>query len=79
MRALEEVSSWPNREELYIRLFKEAVKTHAKEVDSLLEFWEHCVDRRARIHNLAAKNLLQLYVSSSHVELTVEELDFSSL
>ena len=56
LRALEEGTPWSNKAELYIGLLKEAVRKDMHESNSPLCLWDYCVERRARINNLTAKN-----------------------
>ena len=60
LRALEEGTQHANCTELLIGLAKEAVRKGMKEAGSPLVPWDHCAERRARISNLAAKDLFQL-------------------
>jgi hypothetical protein len=60
LRVLEENTPWANRAKLYIGLVKEAVRKDMKESDCPIALWDYCAERRVRIHNLTAKNLLQL-------------------
>ena len=61
LRVLEEGTPWANKAELYIGLIKEAVRKELKESCCPIPFWDYCVERRARINNLAAKDLFQLH------------------
>ena len=81
LRVLKEGTSWANREELYVGLLKlkEKVRKDTKEKDLLLAFWGYGVKWKARAHNIASKNLLQLHGSNIYVELTSEEGRFSNL
>ena len=79
LRVLEEGTPWSNRAELYIGLIKEAVSKNMREADSPLVFWDYCMERRARVHNLTARNLFQLHGSNPHTVLTKEEGDISNL
>ena len=79
LRALEEGTQWANRAELYIGLIKEAVRKDMKDSNCPLAFWDYCVERRARINNLTAKNLFQLHGSNAHTATLGEEGDISSL
>ena len=60
LRILEESTQWANRAELYIGLFKEAIRKDLAEANSPLKFWDYCAERRAKIHNLTPKDLFQL-------------------
>ena len=79
LRVLEEGTPWSNRAELYIGLIKESVSKDMREADSPLVFWDYCTERRARVHNLTARNLFQLHGSNPHTVLTKEEGDISNL
>ena len=50
-----------------------------KEANCPLAFWDYCIERRARINNLTAKDLFSLHGTNAHTELTGEEGDISSL
>jgi hypothetical protein len=79
LRVLEEGTPWANKAELYIGLIKEAVRKDMKESDSPLAFWDYCVERRARINNLTAKDLFTLHGTNAHTALTGEDGDISNL
>jgi hypothetical protein len=79
LRVLEEGTPWANKAELYIGLIKEAVRKDMKESDCPLAFWDYCVERRARINNLTAKDIFKLHGTTAHTALTGEEGDISNL
>jgi hypothetical protein len=79
LRILEENTPWANKAELYIGILKEAVRKDTKEANSPIAFWDYCLERRARINNLTAKNLFSLHSTSPHTALTGEEGDISTL
>ena len=79
LRALEEGTPWSNRAELYIGIIKEAVRRDMKESNCPLAFWDYCVERRARINNLTAKDLFQLHGTTAHTATLHEDGDISSL
>ena len=60
-------------------LIKSAVSKDMKESNCPLAFWDYCVERRARINNLTARNLFQLHGTNPHTALTGTEGDISSL
>ena len=60
LRILEESKQWANRAELYIGLFKEAVRQDLSRTNSPLSLWDYCAERCARIHNVTPRNLFQL-------------------
>ena len=73
LRVLEENTPWANKAELYIGLMKEAVRKDMRSSNSPLAFWDYCMERRARINKLTAKDLFSLHGSSAHTCLTGEE------
>ena len=79
LKFLEEGTPWANKAELYIGLIKEAVRKDMKESDCPLAFWDYCVERRARINNLTAKDLFTLHGTNAHTALTGEDGDISNL
>jgi hypothetical protein len=79
LRVLEEGTPWANKAELYIGLVKEAVRKDMKVSNCPLAFWDYCVERRARINNLTARNLFQLHGTNSHTSTTGDEGDISNL
>jgi hypothetical protein len=79
LRVLEEGTPWANKAELYIGLIKAAVSKDMKESNCPLAFWDYCIERRARINNLTARNLFQLHGTNPHTALTGSEGDISSL
>ena len=79
LRALEEGTPWSNKAELYIGLIKEAVRKDMHKSNSPLCFWDYCVERRARINNLTAKNAFRLHGSTPHTLTIGDEGDISNL
>ena len=79
LRVLETGTPWANRAELCIGLMKEAVCKDMREADSPLAFWDYCIERRARVHNLTAKDMFQLHGTNPYAALTKEEGDISNL
>ena len=79
LRVLEENAPWANKAELHISIIKEAVRKDMKESNCPLAFWDYCMERRARINNLTAKDLFSLHGSNAHTALTDEEGDASAL
>ena len=79
LRALEEGTPWSKKAELYIGLIKEAVRKDIHETNSPLCLWDYCVERRARINNLPAKNAFKLHGSTPHTVTTCDEGDISNL
>ena len=79
LRALEEGTPWSNKVELYIGLLKEAVWKDMREPDLPMCLWDYCVERRARINNLMAKDNFKLHGMTPHTATLAEEGDISSL
>ncbi len=79
MRVLEEGTPWANKAELYIGLIKEAVRKDMKASNCPLAFWDYCVERRAHINNLTAKDSFKLHGSNAHTALIGEDGDISNL
>ena len=68
-----------NKAELYNGLIKEAVRNDIHESNSPLCFWDYCVERRAGINNLIAKNAFRLHGSTPHTLTTGDEGDILNL
>jgi hypothetical protein len=79
LRALEECTPWANKAELYFGLLKEAVMKDMKDQDSPMVFRDYCTERRARIHNLAAKSNFKLHGSDPYTLTLGEEENISNL
>ena len=60
LRILEESTQWANRAELYIGIFKEAVRSDLRRTNSPMSLWDYCAERQALIHNVLPKSLFQL-------------------
>ena len=79
LQALEEGTPWSNKAELYIGLLKEAVHKDMRESDSPMSLWDYCVERRARINNLTAKDNFMLHGTTPCTMTLAVEGDISSL
>ena len=66
LRALEEGTPWSNKAELYFGLLKEAVRKDTHASNSLMILGDFCVERRARINNLTAKDNFKLHGTMPH-------------
>ena len=60
LRLLEEETPWANRAELMIGYLKAAVRKDLMKSNCPLYLWDYCIERRVRINNLTAKNLIAL-------------------
>jgi hypothetical protein len=79
LRVLEEGTPWANKAELYIGLLKESVRKDMRESNSPLSFWDYCCERRARIHNLTAKDAFRLHGTNPYTATLNEEGDISNI
>ena len=79
LRALEEGTPWSNKAQLYIGLLKEAVRKDMHKTNSPMILWDYCVEQRARINNLTAKDNFKLHGTTLHTATMAEEGDISSL
>ena len=79
LRMLKGSTQWANRDELYVGLFKEAVRKYMLQENSLLVFWNYCAERRAAITNMTAKDLFQLQGQTPHFATFGEEGDISNI
>jgi hypothetical protein len=79
LRVLEEGTPWANKAELYIGLIKEAVRKDMKRSNCPLAFWDYCVERRARIHNMISKDTFKLRGTNPHTDVMGEDGDISNL
>ena len=75
---LKRATQWVNLTELYICLLKEAVCKDMKESDSLLRFWDYCVEQRVLINNLTSKNLFQLNGAHANLKIVGDASDISN-
>ena len=66
LRLLETGTPWDNRAELYIGLMKEEVRKDMKEYDCPMILWDYCIERRARVNNLTAKDAFKLKRTNAH-------------
>ena len=64
---------------MYVRLIKEAVRKDTKASNSPFKFWDYCVERRAFINDLTAKNLFQLDGTNANSKITGDEGDIANL
>ena len=72
-------TQWDNRAELYVGLFKEAVRKDMLQENSPLVFWDYCAERRSDITNMMAKDLFQLQGQTPHFATFGEEGDISNI
>lgn len=79
LRILEEATQWANRAELYIRIFKEAIRKDLREQNCPMVFWDYCAERRARIHNVTPRDLFQLNGNTPTVATFGVQGDISNL
>ena len=59
IRILETGTQWANHAQLYIGLFKEAVRRDLRMTDAPMVSWDYCIERWSQIHNSVPHKLLQ--------------------
>ena len=79
LRILEESTQWANRAELYIGIFKEAIRKDLHRTNSPMCLWDYCAERRMRIHNVTPRDLFQLNGNTPTVATFGEQGDISNL
>ena len=79
LRQLERGTPWSNRAELYIGLLKRAIKKDLKESNCPLVLWDYCAERRAKVHNVTAKDLFQLQGQTPSYHVHGVEPDISNI
>ena len=79
LRILEESTQWANRAELYIGLFKKAIRRDLRLSNCPMVLWDYCAQRRALIHNLTPRNLFQLEKQTPYQITTGTQGDISNL
>ena len=77
LRVLEDSTQWANMAELYVGLFKEAVRKDMLQENYLLVFCDYCAERIAAITKITAKDLFQLQGQTPHFTTFDEEGDIS--
>ena len=66
MRVLEEQTPWANRYELYISLFKEAVRRDLRLSHSPMVLWDYCMEQHSFIKNDVPFPLFQNHGFTTH-------------
>lgn len=79
LRILEENTPWANRAELYIGLFKEAVRKDLRTSDAPMVLWDYCMERRAQIHNAIPRPLFQSQGNTPHEATFGQQGDISNI
>ena len=79
LKILEESTQWADLAERYIGLLKTAVSNEMNRVDCPLALWNYCVDWRVRVHNVVAKDSINLDGGNPHTITTGETADISNL
>ena len=79
LKVLEAQTQWANRAELYIGLIKEATRKDMRASGSALVLWDYCMERRALIYQVTAKNLFQLNGTTPHTFTFGTDADISNL
>lgn len=70
---------WSNKAKLYIGLMKEAIQKDMKEAGTPVPFWDYCLEWRAQINNLVAKDRFNLHGQNPYTLTTGETGDISNI
>jgi len=65
VKVMEENTTCTNKAELYVGIFKEALRKDMNISDCPIVFWLHCAERRPRIINITERNLFVLQGTNS--------------
>jgi hypothetical protein len=79
LKVLEAQTQWANWAELYIGLIKEATRKDMRASGLPLVLWDYCMERRALIYQVMAKNLFQLNGTTPHTFTFGTDADISNL
>ncbi len=79
LKVLEAQNQWANRAELYIGLIKEATRKDMRAFGLPLVLWDYCMECRALIYQVTAKNLFQQNETTPHTFTFGTDADFSNL
>jgi hypothetical protein len=79
LKVLEAQTQWANQAELYIGLIKEATRKVMQASGLPLVLWDYCMERRALIYQVTAKNLFQLNGRTPHTFTFGTDADISNL
>jgi hypothetical protein len=81
LKVLEAQTQWANRAELYIGLIiiKEATRKDMQASNLPLVLWDYCMECRALIYQVTAKNLFQLNGTTPHTFTFGMDADISNL
>ena len=79
LRLLETGTPWANRAELYIGLVKEAVRKDMKECECPMRLSDYCIERRAQVNNITAKDAFKLKGTNAHSATLGDTGDISNI
>jgi hypothetical protein len=79
LKVLEAQTQWANQAELYIGLIKEATRMDIQASGLPLVLWDYCMEHRALIYQVMAKNLFQLNGTTPHTFTFGTDADISNL
>ena len=79
VKQIEPNTPWSNRAERYIGMFKQAVRDLLHETNCPMRLWDYCVEYKARINNVTARNLYQLGSMTPYQTIYQKEPDISNL
>jgi hypothetical protein len=79
LKVLEAQTQWAIRAELYIGLIKEATRKDMRASGYFLVLWDYCMEHRALIYQVMAKNLFQLNGTTPHTFTFGTDANISNL
>ena len=79
IRALEPNTPWANRAELYIGIFKDAIRKELRRSDCPLVLWDYCAEHKALTNNVTVSNLPQAHGQTPYQTVYNEEADISNV
>ena len=79
LQILEGYTQWANRCDIYVGLFKEAVRKDMLDENSPLVFWDYCAERKTLITNVTADDLFQLRGKTPHFATFGEDGEISNI
>ena len=79
LKLLEESTQWADLAERYIGMLKSAVMNEMFKQDCPMILWDYCVEWRVRVHNVIAKDSLNLDGQNAQIVTTGDVPDISNL
>ncbi|EJK65892.1 hypothetical protein THAOC_13210, partial [Thalassiosira oceanica] len=79
LRVLEERTQWADLAELYIGILKDSVRKDLRASGAPLVLWDYCMERRAAIYNVTARDDIKLGGQTPHARMFGDTPDISNL